>query len=299
MDYLVEYERPSLREPYLLAAFTGWPDAGEVATGALRYLITKLQATRFAQIDQQEFFVFTFERPTSAVVAPSKRIITWPSIDFYYWKDPDNKHDLVILLGIEPHLKWRTFTKTVAALMIELGVKKTVTFGGTFDSLPHTLEAQMTGHSNDHDLQKRMKELGVHFTRYQGPTSIHAPLMEELFNQGITGASIWGHAPDYVHFSPNIKISYGLLQIASSLLDMPFDLEEAKAAATALDRKIEQSIDDDPDLGSYVSRLKEAYEDLTETGDQAQKEINWNPEAIVKDLEEFLRGQRENSQGDR
>ena len=299
MDYLVEYERPSLKEPYLLAAFAGWPDAGEVATGALRYLVTNLRATRFAQVDAQEFFVFTFERPTSSVVEPSKRIITWPSVDFYYWKDPDNNHDLVMLLGIEPNLKWRTFTQTVAALMTELGVKKTVTFGGTFDSLPHTLDAQMTGHSNDHDMQERMKELGVHFTRYKGPTSIHTPLMDELLNHGIPGASIWGHAPDYVHFSPNIKVSHGLLQTASSLLDMPFDLEEAKAAATALDRKIEQSIDTDPDLSSYVSRLKEAYEEMTETVDEAQEAINWNPEAIVKDLEEFLRGQRGISQGDR
>ena len=298
MKYLTEFERPSLQEPYLLAAFSGWPDAGEVATGALRYLITKLEATRFAQIDSQELFVFTFQRPVSAFVEPSKRVITWPAIDFYYWKDPNNKHDLVFILGVEPHLKWRSFIQTVADLMTELGVKKIVTLGGTYDSLPHTLEAQMSGHSNDPDLQSRMKKLGVHFTGYEGPTSIHSPLLEELHNRGVRGASLWGHAPDYVHFSPNIKVSHGLLQKASVLLEVPFDLEEAKAAAKALDRKVEQSIAGDPDLSNYVDRLKEAYEDILETDDGTHEDL-WNSEAIVKYLEDFLHSERGNSQSDK
>ena len=294
MEYLVEYERPTLKEPYLLAAFAGWPDAGEVATGALRYLITKLEATRFAQIDQQEFFVFTFHRPTSVFVEPSKRIITWPSIDFYYWKDPDGNHDLVFLVGIEPHLKWRTFIKVVADLSAELGVKKAITLGGTYDSLPHTLEVQMSGHSNDPELRRRMKEMGIHFTGYEGPTSIHSPLLDELSSRRIYGASVWGHAPDYVHFSPNIKVSHGLLQKASLLLGIPFDLDEAKAAAIALDRKVEQSIATDPDLSSYVSKLEEAYEDLADMV-EGPHDDTWNPDAIVKDLEEFLRKERGNS----
>ena len=89
MDFLTIHSTPELRSPAMVTAFQGWPDAGEVASGALRYLVCNLGATRFAEITPEEFYVFTEVRPHSVQVRPGQRTLRWPSNDFYYWNNPD------------------------------------------------------------------------------------------------------------------------------------------------------------------------------------------------------------------
>src|SRR3712207_4956469 len=109
MDALKIHELPSLRSPTLIAAFAGWPDAGEVASGSARYLARKLRARRFAELDPEEFYVFTETRPTTIILAPGQRALEWPTNEFFAWRDPVGVRDLVILQGREPNVNWRGY----------------------------------------------------------------------------------------------------------------------------------------------------------------------------------------------
>src|ERR687885_2486716 len=97
-EYLTVDEQPELRNPTMIVAFSGWPDAGEVASGSMRYLLRKLRARKFAAIEPEIFYTFTEVRPQTTIVAPYQREIRWPSNEFHYWRSGDDL-DLVLFLG--------------------------------------------------------------------------------------------------------------------------------------------------------------------------------------------------------
>ena len=88
-EHLVIDAVPELRTPTLIAAFAGWPDAGEVASGSMRYLLRKLRAKKFAWIEPEIFYTFTEVRPQTTLVAPYQRELRWPSNEFHYWRGND------------------------------------------------------------------------------------------------------------------------------------------------------------------------------------------------------------------
>ena len=57
-------EWPNLSHPAVVFGFTGWPDAAEVGSGALAFLVKTLGATRFASLDPEPFFMFGQSRPS-------------------------------------------------------------------------------------------------------------------------------------------------------------------------------------------------------------------------------------------
>src|ERR687895_444260 len=130
MDFLSIHSLPELKTPVLVAAFQGWPDAGEVASGAVRYMVRNLAATRFAELSPEEFYVFTEPRP-------GQRGLRWPSNDFYYWANPSGGRDLLLFLGREPNLRWGAYTSAVLDLAERCGSTLIVTLGGTYDAVSH------------------------------------------------------------------------------------------------------------------------------------------------------------------
>ncbi len=137
MDALKIHELPSLRTPTLIAAFAGWPDAGEVASGSARYLARKLRARRFAELDPVEFYVFTETRPTTIILAPGQRALEWPSNEFFAWHDPAGIRDLVIFQGREPNVNWPGYIDAVLDLAERCGVTQLLALGGTYAVIHH------------------------------------------------------------------------------------------------------------------------------------------------------------------
>lgn len=294
VSYLTIDEHPELREPTLVAAFAGWPDAGEVATGSMRYLLRKLRAQPFARIDPEEFYDFTDVRPHTTLVRPWVREITWPSNEFHYWQRPGGP-DLVLLLGREPSLRWRTYIATLFELIDRLGVRQVVTLGGTFDSVPHRGEPRVSGAAADPQLRAALQALGVRPSTYEGPTSIHSALLDACRRRGLPAGSLWGHAPHYLQAAPNVKVCYGVLRKLAALLDLPLDLEEIRGAARALELRVERLLADNEQLQAYVRQLEESEGAEAEEAPEPAGEppAMPSPEAVLRELEEFLRQQRQ------
>src|SRR5918912_14470 len=108
--------RPELTRPVLVAAFRGWNDGAQAASLAAGYLARAWGADRFAEIDPEGFFDFQATRPHVALVDGVTRRIDWPETTFYHCRVPDSDRDAVLLLGIEPNVRWRTFTGLVVDL---------------------------------------------------------------------------------------------------------------------------------------------------------------------------------------
>jgi proteasome assembly chaperone (PAC2) family protein len=295
-EHLTIDEHPDLRSPTLIAAFAGWPDAGEVASGSLRYLLRKLRARRFAAIDPEEFYDFTDVRPQTTLVRPWEREIKWPSNEAHYWQRPGGP-DLVLFLGREPSLRWKTYIATLFELVRHCGVERLVTLGGTFDSVPHTGEPRVSGAAADAELRAALQALNISPSSYEGPTSIHSALLDTCHRHGLKAGSLWGHAPHYLQAAPNVKVCYGVLRKLQALLDLPVDLEEIRGAARALELRVERLLADNEQLQEYVRQLEASEgasgEDLpTPPAPEGDPPPMPSPEAVVQELEEFLRQQR-------
>ena len=290
LPYLTVHEQPTLRAAVLVTAFAGWPDAGEAATGAVRYLTRSLPATLCASLDAEEFYDFTQQRPLSAITEEGERTIRWPANEFSYWHNPKGGRDLLLFLGIEPHLKWRTFTQTVLTYAQACGVELLVTLGALLNAVPHTREPRVSGRTNHPELSQRLEDQGIlqpSSGGYQGPTSIHTALYNAWRGTGLSWGGLWGQAPHYLPQVPNPKVSYSLLQRLGLLLDVDLDLTDLRQAITAFDEEMEKVVARNRELRTYVRKLEEQYVEPS-----AFQEDIPSPEEMVQDLEEFLRRER-------
>lgn len=305
MDFLNIHSLPELRTPALITAFQGWPDAGEIASGALRYLVRNLGATRFAELAPEEFYVFTEVRPHSVQVRPGQRTLRWPANDFYYWNSTSGGRDLVLLLGREPNLRWNAYTGAVLDLAQRCGVTLLVTLGGTYDAVSHHGEVQVSGIGSTPRLRQTLQSIDVNFSQYQGPSSVQTALLEAARRRGVPGASLWGHAPHYIQAVPNVKVCQGVLSKLGALVGLSLDLEELKGASRALEARVDEALAGNEELLSYVQRLdaglvddEPAEEALELTQEETPREMP-SSDIVLRELEEFLRqNQRESRASD-
>lgn len=284
MENIILDEVPVLRNPYMVGAFRGWPDAAEGASGAVRYLIRKLKAKRFAEIDPEEFFDFTEVRPMTSMRTKYDRELKWPSNRFYYWKNLYGERDLIFFLGIEPNFRWRTFSANVMDLAKRFNVEMLVLLGALMDNVPHTREPRLSGSGNRREPVTKLESMGIHSSNYQGPTGIHSALYEACQKNKLATVSIWGHSPHYVQGVTNPRVSLALLNKLKQFLNIDWDLEDLKLAAASFDEEISKILVTQPEIQSYVQHLEEQYEEgVTDIA---------SPEVLMKDLEDFLRDQR-------
>ena len=287
MEYVQHTERPALRAPLMLMAFAGWPDAAEGATGALKYVVRKLPARRFASIDPEEFYDFTHVRPISRFNAQGQREVTWPANEFYSYHSGEQEQDLLIFVGVEPNLKWRTYSNTVADVAQEQEVTQVIMLGALLDAVPHTRATRITGSSTDPELREKLGGMRVRASRYQGPTGISTAISQVFLSRDMRFGSIWGHSPHYMQVAHYPKVSLALLEKLGETLDRSFDLEELRAAEASFDQQFRQALGKEGELLSYVQRLERRYDA------SAQPEGPMpTPQEMVQELEEFLKRRR-------
>ncbi len=290
MDYYRTYQSPQLRDPILIAAFAGWNDASESATFAARYLVETWGARKMAEIDPEEFYVFTETRPQVRVPGRFQRYVEWPANEFYFRTDRGSERDAIVLIGVEPQLKWRTFTDSLLSFARQHNVSTVVTLGSLVADVPHTAAVPLSGTASPSWLARRMRRQGVTPTHYSGPTGILGVLSSAAARRRVATASLWGSAPEYLSASPNPKVSLALLERARALLDLDVDLTELESLEKQFERQVAQIVAEDPELQAYVRQLEEQSE--VEEGPAAEQEQLPSGEELIKELEEYLRRRR-------
>ena len=286
MDFLSVDHQPERKLTTLLIAFSGWADAAEGATSAVKFLKRKLKAQKFAEFDPEEFYDFTQTRPTSTRTRDGKRHIHWPANEFFHLTNPDTGDGLMVFTGVEPNLRWRTYSQGVARLAHEQGVETVIHIGALLDAVPHTRPVKLSGTATRPDLSEFLEGREIRSSNYQGPTGISSSVMDACVKQGLGYSSIWGHTPHYLQAAPNYRVAYSLLQPLTRLLRLPLDLEELRGAAAKFDEEVARAVQADEQIGSYVSKLEGQYDE------RAAANSNLDPEELLRDVERFLRGER-------
>ena len=288
MDGLITHEKVEAELPTMLLAFAGWPDAAEAATRALRHMVGRLEATKVASIDPEEFYDFTVVRPQTRITE-GERVVTWPVNDFYAYAPEDESAGLLIYIGTEPNLKWRTFSQIIMQLAEEHSVEMVVALGALMDAVPHTREPRVTGRASSPELNQKVEWLGIGKTNYQGPTGIHSAFIDACAKKGLPHVSIWGHSPHYVNTTPNPKVSYSLLQKLRTLVEFEIDLEEMREAGEKFEGEVTKLISRQSEMRGYVKKLEQRYDKSYGPSGEIP-----SPGDMVRELEEFLKSQSGN-----
>jgi predicted ATP-grasp superfamily ATP-dependent carboligase len=280
--------RPTLERPVLISAFRGWNDGGQGASLAAGYLAKLWGADRFADVDPEGFFDFQATRPHVSLVDGLTRRVDWPATVFYNARPAGLDQDAVILLGIEPNLRWRTFSELLVGFAKELGVELVITLGALLADVPHTRPCPVTGSASDEQLVER---LGLSASRYEGPTGIVGVLHDQCRRLELPSVSLWAAVPHYVSLTPSPRAALALCDRLGELLGMDIDTAELQEAADTYADQVSEAVASDPDTAAYV-------EELEQRADSLEEEANLpSGEALAAELTRFLRD-RERGNGE-
>ncbi|MFH8749912.1 PAC2 family protein [Streptomyces rimosus] len=273
---------PELIDPVMVAAFEGWNDAGDAASAAVAHLDREWKGEVFAALDAEDYYDFQVNRPT-VWLDGGVRKITWPTtrLSVVRIADANGKgkpRDLVLVRGIEPSMRWRSFCNEILGFAHELGVEMLVVLGALLGDTPHTRPVPVSGVTSDPDLARR---LDLEETRYEGPTGIVGILQEACTHAGVPAVSLWAAVPHYVSQPPNPKATLALLNRLEDLLDLRIPLGELSEDARAWQLGVDQLAAEDSEVAEYVQSLEEARDtaDLPEA----------SGEAIAREFERYLR----------
>ena len=280
--------RPQLERPVLIAAFRGWNDGGQGASLAGAYLARAWAAVEFASIDPESFYDFQATRPMVSLVDGYTRKVEWPENTFLHAPLPGGARDAIILLGVEPNLRWRSFAAQVSGLANELHVELVVTLGSLLADVPHTRPAPVTGSANDRELIER---LGLQASRYEGPTGIVGVLHDACMQAGIPSASLWAAVPHYVSLTPSPRAAKALVERLAGLLGADVDTAELDEAADSYAQQVSEAVASDEETSAYVQELERRVDELA---DEAELPSG---DSIAAELTRFLRD-RENGGDD-
>jgi len=308
MKYIHYQSEPALRNPVVIAALGGWNDAADSATTAIKFLIDRWKPDKVAEIEIEDFFVFTEARPTIKFVDGIQRTIVWPSSQFLAYQIPSLDHDIMLYLGTEPQLKWKTFSKCFLEVCQKFKTSEVVLLGALLADVPHSIAVPMSGTSTSIDMQERLNEMDIHTSRYEGPTGMLGVLQDAFRRVAIPTASLWAAAPHYLAATPNIKVTAALLTYLNTFLSLGLDLSDIQTDAIRFEEQISTLVARDPEASAYVRKLEEQLADsMNADDDEDEDDVVFNrdktvgtgplpsAESLIRGVEELLRKQRENS----
>jgi len=273
-------DQPELRDPILIAAFEGWNDAGDAASLAAGHIADRLDATPLAEIDPELFYDFNTTRPLVQLDDNNQRSVIWPTNQLRAARVPGASSDVIVLVGLEPQLRWRTFCEQLTSIATQLGVSKIITLGALLADVPHTRPVEIYGATEDPAL---MAQLDLTQSSYEGPTGIVGVLATACRTAGFATASFWAAVPSYVPGAPSPKAGLALVHRLCEVLGTSVYVTDLEIASATYERQVNELVAEDEETAEYVTDLEERW-DANEDHD-----LNDDPELLVAEVEEFLR----------
>jgi proteasome assembly chaperone (PAC2) family protein len=284
------HQIPALRSPVMVIAFSGWNDAGEASTGAASHLLgswtdskTDVVPELIAEVDVEEFYDFQVNRPTVCIDESSIRSLTWPGTQVFGLRTPELDHDFVVIRGVEPSMKWKSFAANILDLADDLEVDMVITLGSMLADTPHTRPITVSGSGAHPEIAQR---LGVEISKYEGPTGILGVIQDACVRRGIDAVSMWAAIPHYASGSPSPKATLALINALEDFLEISLPQGELHNESHEWEVEVSEMAKEDSDVAEYVKALEESKD--------AAELPEVSGESIARELERFLRRQSEN-----
>ena len=282
------HQIPLLRDPIMIMAFSGWNDAAEAASGAVEHLLSGWRDKNddvlpelIAEVESEDFYDFQVNRPVVSIDDSEIRSITWPSTQVFGMAIPSMKRDLVIVTGVEPSMKWKSFTSDLLDLADDLEVSLIVSLGSLLADTPHTRPISVTGTGAHPSIANR---LGVSVSKYEGPTGILGIIQDGCMRRGIDAISLWAAVPHYASNAPSPKATLALVNTLEEFLNIKIPLSDLPDRADSWEREVNDLAADDSEIADYVKALEESKD--------AAELPEVSGDTIAKEFERYLRRQQ-------
>jgi proteasome assembly chaperone (PAC2) family protein len=296
VDDVEIHKIPALRNPVMLIAFSGWNDAAEAATGAASHILgawtdaehaindqVGVVPELIADIDPEEFYDFQVNRPIVDIDESQIRSLTWPGTQIFGLATPNFDFDFVVVRGVEPSMKWKTFTHDLLDLADDLEVQRIITLGSMLADAPHSRPITVTGSGAHPEIAKR---LGVEVSRYEGPTGILGVIADACLRRGIDAISLWAAIPHYASNSPSPKATLALVNALEDFLEISLPQGDLHADSLEWESEVDELAREDSDVAEYVKALEESKDSALLS--------DVSGEDLARELERFLRRQNDN-----
>jgi len=280
MDHVRWTARPTLHEPVVIAAFEGWNDAGDAATTAARYLIDRWDAELVADVDPEEFYDFTSTRPEVRLDDDGLREIVWPATEIHAGTIPGGDQDVLLIIGTEPQLRWRTYCEQLTAVAQGQGARLCLTLGALLAEVPHTRPTPIVGTAYEPEV---VAGLELQPSHYEGPTGIVGVLHDAWRRAGLRSASLWATVPAYVPGAPSPKAALALVERAATMLQTWVPTTDLEIASASYERQVSELVDADEETATYVASLEERHD--------VDPGVLPSADSIADEVERFLRDQ--------
>ena len=295
LDHIRWIRRPELRRPYVVAAFTGWNDAADAASMAVRHLIETAGVLPLAEVDPEEFTDFATVRPHVRLDGELQRHIVWPTVGL--WTQTIGSTDLILVLGPEPALSWKTFCRQLVGVAQTYNAAGIISLGALLADVPHRRDTQVIGTSTD---QHFIDTFDLQRSRYEGPTGIVGVLSDMSSRSGLVSAALWAAVPAYAAQVSSPKAAAALLDRLSEIIGVDLPISELDEQSVQYEQQIDSLISQDESLARYLDRLEnidddDEYEDdeSIEDRDVYMSEDMVDSETLVEEVEQFLRSQHD------
>ena len=280
----------------MLIAFSGWNDAAEAATGTASHILEAWTDSAhavddqigvvpelIADVDPEEFYDFQVNRPLVDLDGTGVRSLTWPGTQVFGLQTPNFEFDFVIVRGVEPSMKWKSFTNELLDLADDLEVGMIITMGSMLADTPHSRPITVTGNGAHPDIAHR---LGVEVSKYEGPTGILGVIQDACVSRGIDAISLWAAIPHYASSSPSPKATLALVNALEDFLNIALPLGELSAQSAEWESEVDELTREDSDVAEYVKALEDSKD--------ANQLADVSGDDLARELERFLRRQSGN-----
>lgn len=268
-------DKPDLVNPILVLGFEGWNDAGDAASTAARHIRDRFGGQVFANLDAELFYDFTTTRPDIRLDGANRRI-EWPENSFAAIHT-EGGPDLIVMVGVEPQLRWRTYSEQIVAMAEDFEVEMVISLGALIADVTHSRPATVYSAAYDLELIER---LDLEPSSYEGPTGIVGIAHDALRSAGFGSVSLWGTVPSYVPHVTSPKAALSLVNRVAQLLDLAIPCTALEIGAAAYERQITELVSEDEETVDYVARLEEEYDKSMRPESSAE---------LIEELEQFLR----------
>ena len=277
----------------MVIAFGGWSDAGEAATGVITHLLATLgdgenegvEAELIAEVDSEDYYDFQVNRPLIFVDGSMIRSLTWPGVQVFGLRNPEGERDFVLVRGVEPSMRWRSFASELLDLADELEVELVITLGSMLADTPHTRAIPVSGTGAHPDIAAR---LGVEVSRYEGPTGILAVIQDGCVRRGIDAIALWAAVPHYANATPSPKATLALVNGLEDFLEISLPQGTLPDLAITWENAVTEMVKEDSDIEEYIKTLEES-KDANEISDESGEEL-------AREVERFLRRQNNSNE---
>jgi len=253
-DIVTFYQMPPLHDPVLIVGFGDWSNAGNVALKSIDYIIEKKEATLIAEIDPDYFYQFTQNRPVVTIKKGRLHGLVLKKISFYFWPNKEGKNDLILLKAQEPDYRWSMFIQVLFHLCKQWGVSLIVSLGGMYDDVLHT-EAVVSGVYPFGDWKDVFIKKDIPLIEYEGPSGIHALIMQKAEKESYPFIGLWGRSPLYLR-GTNYKVVIRIVNLLASFFAFSIDTGELESSLKEFENQIEEILENNSELQEYIEKIK-------------------------------------------